>query len=250
MDKNLKDFFLHIADNGLILGHRLSEWCGHGPVLEQDMALSNIALDLIGHARFLYQYIAKQEGNGATEDDYPFKRDVIDFKNILLAEQKNGDFAHTIVRQAIFDTYNYLFTSQLIKSSNEQLSGYAQKAIKEIKYHRYFSHEWFTRLGDGTEESKSRMQSALEKMWPYIDEAFKPAAYETALLKDNVSVDLPSIKDQFYTELSALIDQATLTKPDHAYMQYGGKKGNHSEHLGFILTELQFLQRAYPGQKW
>lgn len=250
MDNNLKNYCLYIADNSLILGHRLSEWCGHGPVLEQDMAMSNIALDLIGQASFLYQHIAKEEGNGASEDDYPFKRDVLDFKNLLLTEQKNGDFAQTIVRQAFFDTFNYLFTTQLIKSSNDYLSSYAQKAIKEIKYHRFFSHEWFTRLGDGTEESHNRMRAAVDKLWPYIDEAFKPAAFETDLLVDNISVDLAKIKDSFYTEISQLIENATLVKPDHSYMLYGGKKGNHTEHMGFILTELQFLQRAYPGQTW
>jgi ring-1,2-phenylacetyl-CoA epoxidase subunit PaaC len=250
MDKQLKNYLLYIADNGLIMGHRLSEWCGHGPVLEQDMALSNIALDLIGHARFMYQHIAKLEGNGATEDDYPYKRDVIDFKNLLLAEQKNGDFGRTIVRQAFFDSFNYLFTSKLVDSTDQDLSSYAQKALKEVKYHKYFSHEWFTRLGDGTEESKQRMQVGVDKLWPYIDEAFKPASYETDLLEKNIAVDLSTIKEPFYAEITELIERATLKKPEHNYMQYGGKDGNHTEHLGFILSDLQFLQRAYPGQEW
>ncbi len=249
-NKDLLNYTLQLADDVMILGHRLSEWTGHGPVLEQDIALSNIALDLIGKARNLYQYAAKQEGNGKTEDDYPYKRDVLDWTNALLVEQKNGDFGQTIVRQFLFDCYHYYHLEALSKSSDEQLAFIGAKSVKEARYHLQYSSEWMIRLGDGTEESHQRMQQAIEDKIHYFEELFIPTETETRLIQTGIAPDLAMIKEKAMAKLNAVIQESTLSLPDQIFVQKGGRTGMHTEHLGYILAELQFMQKTYPDMQW
>ena len=247
---DLLNYTLQLADDVMILGHRLSEWTGHGPVLEQDIALSNIALDLIGKARNLYQYAAKQEGNGKTEDDYPYKRDVLEWKNALLVEQKNGDFGQTIVRQFLFDCYHYYHLEGLSNSADEQMAFIGAKSVKEARYHLQYSSEWMIRLGDGTEESHARMQQAIEDKIHYFEELFIPTEIETRLVQSGIAPDLTLIKAKAFAKLNAIITESTLTLPEQIFVQKGGRKGRHTEHLGYILAELQFMQKTYPDMQW
>ena len=258
MKTSLIDYTLHLADSALILGHRNSEWTGHGPILEQDIAISNIALDLIGQARNFYQYAAQLTGNGnITEDTLAYLRDGWDFKNCLLVEQPNGDWAQTILRQFFFSAYQFYFYQQLQHSSDTQLSAIAEKSLKEVTYHLKWSAEWVIRLGDGTEESNKRMQQALENLWRYTGELMIPSEYEMQLLEQNISVDLSEIKKSWEKKVKDIFEEATLLVPpektekgDAVWMQTGGKTGSHTEHLGYVLAEMQFLQRAYPGSEW
>ncbi len=247
---NLYNYILRIADNSLILGHRLSEWCGHGPVLEQDMAMTNIALDLVGQARSLYALAAEVQNEGKTEDDLAFLRDVFDFKNLLLVEQPNGDFAYTVVRQFFFSAFQLPFYKELCHSKNEILRGVAEKAVKEVSYHLRWSSEWVIRLGDGTEESHRRIQKAVNDLWTYSGEAFMADDLDNWAVENGIGVDLNSIKPIFNKTIDDVLNEATLVKPAANFMQSGGKQGTHSEHLGFLLAEMQFLQRAYPNSKW
>lgn len=244
------DNLLHLADNALILGHRNSEWCGHGPVLEQDIAISNIALDLLGQARNFYQYAAECSGNGATEDSLAYLREVVDFKNNLLAELPNGDWAHTILRQFFFSNYQYLLYQQLQRSSDGRIAAIAEKSLKEVTYHLRWSSEWVIRLGDGTEESHERIKNALEYLWPYAGELTTSAPYETAATADGTGADVSKLREQWLQKVSSVFEEATLTVPEMGWMQSGGKTGRHTEHLGYILAEMQYLQRAYPGAEW
>ncbi len=250
MKENLLKYTLHLADNALILGHRLSEWCGHGPVLEQDIALTNIALDLVGQARNLYQYAAEISGDGKTEDDFPYLRKENEFRNVLLTEYPNEDFAYTIVRQFLYDSYNFYFYNELKNSSDKRLAAIAEKSLKEITYHLRFSSEWMIRLGDGTEVSHEKMQNALEDLYPFWGELVQAEDYETALLAFGVSVDLNKIKPGIEAKVKEIMEKATLKLPEISWFQSGGKKGHHTEQLGFILTDLQYLQRTYPGAEW
>lgn len=251
MNNTLVDYTLHLADNTLILGHRISEWCGHGPVLEQDIAMANIALDCIGQARNFYQYAATLSGNGATEDSLAYLRDVMEFKNCLLVEQPNGDWGQTILRQFFFSAYQHLLYQQLKNSADPQLAAIAEKALKEVTYHLRWSSEWVIRLGDGTDESKQRMINATENLWTYTGELFMPATYETKALEEGFGADVSSLKNSWNKKVSDIFEEATLpVPPAGAWMQSGGKNGIHSEHLGFVLAEMQFLQRAYPGAEW
>jgi len=247
-------YVLHLADNALILGHRNSEWTGHGPVLEQDIAISNIALDLIGQARNLYQYAARiidPKGElGITEDTLAYLRDAWDFRNCLLVEQPNGDWAKTILRQFLFSAYQYYFYGSLQQSADQQLAAIGEKALKEVTYHLRWSGEWVVRLGDGTAESHRRLQEALQDLWPYTGELFDPAAYETYNTDLAIGVDLSAIRSPWMEQVRSIFQQATLSVPEDTWMQSGGKNGLHSEHLGYILADLQFLQRAYPGCTW
>lgn len=248
-------FTLHLADNTLILGHRNSEWCGHGPVLEQDIAITNISLDLIGQARNFYQYAAEiinhSSNQPITEDTLAYLRDARDFKNCLLTEQPNGDWAVTILRQFFFSTYQYLLYKQLQLSKDEQLAAIAEKALKEVTYHVRWSSEWVIRLGDGTEESKRRMMKAIDDLWMFTDELFVPVSYEQAAFEEGFGVDVASLKNEWLQKIKAIFEEATLPVPkEGAWMQTGGKEGRHTEHLGYILAEMQFLQRAYPGCEW
>ena len=248
--KNLIDYTLHLADNALILGHRNSEWCGHGPILEQDIAMSNIALDLIGQARNFYQYAADLSGNGATEDSLAYLRDAIDFKNCLLVELPNGNWGHTILRQFFFSTYQYFLYQQLQNCSDTQLAAIAEKALKEVTYHVRWSSEWVIRLGDGTEESKQRMLHVINELWNYTGEMFEAADYEIQVANEGIVIDLKTIQTNWNQKIRSVFDEATLPIPQNIWMQKGGKEGKHTEHLGFILAEMQFMQRAYPNSEW
>ncbi len=251
MDKQiLIKYILHLADNALIIGHRNSEWCGHGPVLEQDIAISNIALDCIGQARNFYQYAALLSGGNATEDSLAYLRDANDFKNCLLVEQPNGDWAHTILRQFFFSTYQYYFYFALQHSKDEQLGAIAEKALKEVTYHVRWSSEWVIRLGDGTEESKQRMLQAIDSLWRFTDELFMPADYELKAVEDRYGVSFADIKVKWGEKISAVFEEATLLVPTGINSKTGGKNGKHTEHLEEILTEMQMLQRRYPNAEW
>lgn len=243
-------YVLQLADNAMILGQQLGELCGHGPVLEQDIALTNISLDLIGEARILYQYAAEIEGNGKTEDDYPYKRDVLAWRNLLLVEQPNGHFGHTIVRQFMFDCYHYYHLRALSNSTDQRLSEIAQKTLKEATYHLKYSSEWMIRLGDGTSESNEKMQEAVNDRIAYFDEAFIPSNIEKESALSGIAVNCEKIKSQAWNKFNGVCEQATLTIPNIEFPQKGGKNGLHSEHLGYILSDLQFLQRAYPNSNW
>lgn len=247
----LVDYILRIGDSALILGHRLSEWCGHGPVLEQDIALTNIALDLVGQARSLLTYAGEIEGQGRSEDDLAFLRDVYDYKNVLLAEQPNGHFGDTIARQFYYDTFNYYFLKELEKSSDEQLAGFATKSLKEVSYHLRHSTEWIIRLGDGTAESHEKIQKSLDDLYMFTGELFQMDEIDAAMIEAGIGVDLNVIRTAWNEHMQRTFAEATLTLPDsETWMQSGGKTGQHGEHLGFLLAEMQFLPRAYPGATW
>ncbi len=244
------DYALRIGDNALILGQRLSEWCGHGPVLEQDIALTNVALDLIGQARSYLQHAAVLEERGRDEDQLAYLRDARGFRNVLLVEQPNEDFARTIVRQCFFDLFHYLFTEQLTQSQDEQLAAIAEKSLKEIAYHQRYSSEWMIRLGDGTERSHQKMQEAVEDLWMYTGELTAADAVDRQMLEAGIGVDLEKLRSPYYDRLAQVMKEATLQTPASDWMQSGGKTGLHTEHLGYILAEMQYLQRAYPGNQW
>jgi ring-1,2-phenylacetyl-CoA epoxidase subunit PaaC len=267
------DYTLRLADDALILGHRLSEWCGHAPILEQDIALTNTGLDHLGRARSLYQYAAEQfnslpagektnvftsitlqnkvsSGSAIDEDDLAYLRDGWDFRNVLLVEQPNMDWAYTVARSFFYDVFNYLFYAALSKSSDEVLSSVAEKSLKEVTYHLRWSSEWVIRLGDGTGESHARMQQAVNELWMYTGELFMMNETDRTMLKEGAGPDLGLLKQPWMERVSAVFAGATLDTPAGKWMQQGGKEGRHSENLGYILTELQFVQRAYPGMEW
>lgn len=238
----MTDYLIHLGDNALILGHRNSEWCGHGPVLEQDIAITNISLDLIGQARNFYQYAATLKNDGSTEDSIAYLRDAREFRNCLLAELPKGDWAQTILRQFFFSNYQYELYSLLANSEDIQLAAICAKALKEVTYHLRWSSEWVIRLGDGTEESKQRLEKALEELWPYTGELFIAAAYEQQAPS--------SFKEACTKRMKEVFEEATINMPAETFPQTGGKTGMHTEHLGFILAEMQYLQRAYPNSTW
>lgn len=244
------DYILRLADSAMILGHRLSEWCGHGPVLEEDIALSNIALDQIGLARLLYTHAGAVEGSGRTEDDFAFKRDVMEWRNVLLAEQPNGDFADTIARQFLIDCFNVELLSSLSNSADAELAAIAAKSLKEVTYHRRHSGEWVIRLGDGTDESHRRMQAALERQWIFTDELFEMDGLDRAMIAAGIGTDLSALRPAWDAMVNRVLDEATLTRPSADFPRSGGRTGNHSEFLGYILADLQFMQRAYPDMEW
>lgn len=250
-EQALFNYVLSMADTTLILSHRLSEWCGHGPVIEQDIAMSNIALDLIGEARNFYEYAAKLEDKGKTEDDYAYFRESNGFKNLLLCEQPNGDFAHTIMRQFLFDSFHYHLLSGLRKSPDETLRAIAEKSFKEASYHIKWSSEWVIRLGDGTDISKQKLEAALKSLWMFTGELTNPTEDEKILIAQKLIPDFEDIKKTWMEQVKAVFEQATLTFPETKNnVQQGGKTGKHSEHLSYLLAEMQSVQRAYPGLKW
>ena len=272
-DSHLLDYTLRLADDALILGHRLGEWCGHGPVLEQDIALTNTSLDHLGRARSLYQYAADQfnafspeaktdtftsialqqvfaTGSPVDEDDLAYLRDGWDFRNVLLVEQPNNDWAYTTARAFFYDAFNYLFFKALVNSKDETLSAIAEKSLKEVTYHLRWSSEWVVRLGDGTDESHQRMQKAVNELWSYTGELFIANETDNALLQRGISVDLNALKQPWADIVQNVFAEANIIAPKDTWMQQGGKDGRHSEHLGYILAELQFMQRAYPGMEW
>lgn len=244
-------YLLQAADTSLVLGHRLSEWCGHGPVLEQDLALANIALDLLGEARSYYQYAAELEGLGRTEDDLAYLRSAVEYRNPLLVEQPNGDFAHTIVRQFLFDNYHYHLLRELATSPDAQLAAIAEKAVKEAAYHLKWSSEWMIRLGDGTDESRRRLDKAIAALWRYATELTQPTPAEAELQALGVLPSYEALLPAMQAHTAHVLAEATVPIPTiPAYTGAGGKQGRHSEHLGYLLAELQYVQRAYPGLQW
>lgn len=249
-DQVLFEYLLRLGDNCLILSQRLSEWCGHGPVLEEDIALTNVALDLLGHARFWLSYAGEIEEAGRDDDQLAFLRDAGDFRNVLLVEQPNGDYAVTTVRQFYFDAWHYLMLQRLEHSSDARIREIAAKALKEVTYHLERSADWVIRLGDGTEESHRRTQSAAEDMWMYTGELFEMDAVDADLVARGIGVDLGALRAPWLDTVQKTFAEATLILPSSSWMQRGGKHGVHTETLGFILAEMQFLQRAYPGAQW
>ena len=252
------NYVLHLADNSLILAQRSSEWCGHGPVLEQDIAITNISLDLLGQARNLYQYAAQlinQSGQPslekmATEDSLAYLRAEREFKNCLLVELPNGDWGQTTLRQFFFSTYQFYLFNALQRGRDTQLAAIAEKALKETSYHLRWSSEWVIRLGDGTPESHQRMLNALHELWPYTGEFFEWTGYEKGFWQENNGADASLLQQEWMSKVTEIFHDATLSIPEKVFMQTGGKNGLHTEHMGYILTDLQYLQRAYPGAQW
>lgn len=250
-EEALLEVLLRLADDRLILGHRLSEWAGHGPELEEDLALANIALDMIGHAASLYAYAAEIAGTD-TEDWHAYFRDDIDFKNVALVELPNGDFAFTMVRLFLFSAWSYLLYNSLNKIiSDEQLKGMLNKHLKEIRYHLRHSREWVLRLGDGTEESRNRSQSALNDLWMYTGELFQSDPSEQACISHKLYLDVSDLKTEWMNFVQETLGEATLTSPDDEHYFYSGSRsGRHTEHLGRLLAEMQFLRRSHPQADW
>lgn len=266
-------FILRLADDALIYGHRVSEWCGHGPILEQDIALTNTALDHIGRARSLYQYAATlcnampmeersalftsvaiqniiTSGANLEEDHLAYLRDGWDFKNVLLVEHPNVDWAYTVARAFFFDAFNFELFQELSKSTDSELAAIAAKSLKEVTYHLRWSSEWVIRLGDGTDESKEKIETAVNALWSFTGELFVPTDYETAMAHAGIAPDVTSLKAAWMNRVQQICTDATLTLPTESWMHNGGKNGIHTEQLGYILAELQFMQRAYPGMTW
>jgi ring-1,2-phenylacetyl-CoA epoxidase subunit PaaC len=246
----LNEYALRLGDDALILGQRLSEWCGHAPMLEVDLALANIGLDLLGQATHFLGYAGELENKGRNADALAFLRDGLDFRNCLLVEQPNGDFAMTVARQFLFSAWHHLFLRELAKSNDRTLAAIAAKAEKEVAYHAAFAAEWVVRLGDGTAESKRRIAAAFEWLWRFTDELFAMDEMDDALLASGVAVDKAALRPAWDARVDAVLAEATLAKPAPRRAVLGGRSGKHSEHLGHMLTEMQFLQRAYPGATW
>jgi ring-1,2-phenylacetyl-CoA epoxidase subunit PaaC len=246
---SLFTYTLRIADSSLILGQRMSEWCSNGPTLEEDIAMSNISLDMFGQANGFYQYAAQLDGTKSA-DELAFRRNEREFFNHQLVEQENGNFGTTMVRNFLHDVFNFLFYTELSKSKDETLSALASKSLKEVKYHLRHSSNWLIRLGDGTGESNTIVQDALEELWMYTGELFEMDNLDAELLNSGIAVDNSALKSEWDRMVNKTLVKAKLTRPEDAYMATGGKKGIHTEYLGFILSEMQFLQRAYPDAKW
>jgi ring-1,2-phenylacetyl-CoA epoxidase subunit PaaC len=246
----LFEYLLRLGDNALILGHRLSEWCGHSPALEEDLALSNVALDLIGQTQLWLNLAGEVEGKGRDADKLAYLRDGRDFRNVLLVEQPNGDFAVTMARQFYFDAWHYLLLRELTGSKDSRIAEIAAKGLKEVTYHLERSRDWVLRLGDGTEESHRRMQSAIDDLWMYTGELFESDEIDQAMAREGLGPDLATLHEPWLGLVRATAEEATLSLPQPGWAQKGGKRGIHSEHLGYILADLQFLQRAYPNATW
>ncbi len=246
----LFNYVLALGDDAITMGHRLSEWCRNAPFLEEDLAIGNVALDFIGRAQMFYQYAAELDDQGRSEDDLAFLRDCRDFRNLLIYELPKGDFAFTMVRQMIVDLFNMEFLEQLTKSSDERLSAIAGKCIKESRYHLRRSHDWVLRLGDGTEESHERAQRALVDIWGYTPELFMVDESEQQLVQAGIAVDRAALMSVWDNRVGQILTEAKLQKPEDSWKVEGGRRGVHTEHLGHMLSELQFLQRAYPGLQW
>ncbi len=249
-DQSLLVFVLRLADDHLILGHRLSEWCGHAPTLEEDLSMPNMALDLIGQARALYHYAGELEGKGRREDEFAYLRLEREYANCLMVERPNGDFAHTMLRQLYFAAFMEPMWRAMARSSDRTLSGIAVKASKEIAYHIRHAGEWVIRLGDGTEESAARMQAAAEDLAPYVEELFEADAVTTAVVEARIAPDPASLRQSFDRTISTIFSDAFLDMPSAPFVQRGGREGRHGEAMGYLLAELQYMQRTYPGAEW
>jgi ring-1,2-phenylacetyl-CoA epoxidase subunit PaaC len=258
LDTHLLEYLLRLADSDLVLAQRLSEWVGKGPVIEEDIALTNVGLDLIGQARLWYGYAGEVEarihGKGRDEDQFAFRRDAAEFRNVLLVEQPNGSYADTMARQFCFDRMHVLLLRALAASRDARMAEIAAKSLKEAIYHAERSADWVIRLGDGTDESRRRMQAALDDVWMYTGEMFAADAVEIELAQAGVGVDARALKPAWDAAVDAVLAEATLTRPADGWMQGtlspGGRQGVHTEHLGYLLAEMQFLQRAYPDARW
>jgi ring-1,2-phenylacetyl-CoA epoxidase subunit PaaC len=249
-DEALFEFLLRMGDSTLILSHRVSEWCGHAPVIEEDIALANTALDLIGQTQFWLELAGEVEGKGRSADDLAYLRDAWDFRNLLLVERPNGDFGKTLMRQFLFDAFQSLMLGKLLKSSDKRVADIAEKASKEVAYHVERSADTVVGLGDGTAESHARMQAALDDLYPYVGEMFVSDAVDAALVKAGIAPDPASLRADWDMLVGRVMKDATLDIPQDAFTHKGGKTGTHTEHLGYILADMQFLQRAYPGAEW
>lgn len=249
-DNNLFQWLLRLGDDSLILGHRLSEWCGHGPILEEDIAMTNISLDLIGQATTLLAYAGKVEDKGRDEDALAFLRYERDYRNNLLVEQPNGDFGMTILRQFLFDAYRMPFFEALQESTDAQVAAIAEKSLKETKYHFRHSAEWVIRLGDGTQESHERIQQSLNVLWRYTSDLFVSDAIQEEMEAQGVSPKMADIKATWEKSVHHVLAEATLEIPGNKWEQKGGREGKHTEHLGYLLAEMQYMQRAYPNMEW
>jgi ring-1,2-phenylacetyl-CoA epoxidase subunit PaaC len=250
MNQNLIQYIFGVADNCLILGQRLGELCGHGPSLETDIALTNISLDLLGQTRSYYQYVAKLQGGDATEDTVAFLRLEREYKNVLLVEQPNTDFAYSIARQFFFDVFHLALLNELQNSKDEMLKAIANKSIKEVSYHVRFSSDWIKRLGDGTEESHQKIQTAINELWIFTDELFHQTDADKEMVQQGIGVDVTLLKEEYYRRINSILEEATLEIPQVEYFQKGGKLGIHSEHMGYLLSDLQYMQRTYPNMTW
>ncbi len=246
----IKQYAIRLGDDAVVQGHRLSEWCSNGPFLEEDLALTNVALDFIGRARMFYSYAAEIDGGEFTEDSYVYQRDCRDFSNLLIHELPRGDFAFTMARQYLVDEFDLAFMQVLCDSSDQTLAAIAAKAIKESHYHLRRSRDWMLRLGDGTEESHRRMQKAVDDLWGYTAELFELDELEQSLADQGVAVDSAAMKVDWQKAVGATLKEATLEVPEDDWSIRGGRHGMHTEHLGHMLSDLQFVQRAYPGQEW
>ena len=243
-------YVLRRADDALILGHRLSEWCGHAPMMEEDMAMANMGLDLLGQARELYSYAAKVEGKDNDEDKLAYLRDVRQYRNLLLLEQPNGDFARTMTRQFFYAAFSDLYWRAMMNSRDATLAAVAAKSEKESAYHLRHSSEWMVRLGDGTDESHRRAQTAVDDLWAFTGEMFAVDDSERGLIDAGIAVDPETFRASWLQTVARVLDEATLARPQNDWMQQGGRDGRHSEHLGHLLSELQSMQRAFPGATW
>ncbi len=250
VENALFEYLLRLGDDRLVLGHRMSEWCGHGPILEEDIAMSNIALDLVGHATSLLALAGEIEGKGRNEDALAYFRDATAYRNALLVELPNGDFAFTIVRQFLFDAYSVLLWDALSRCSHPTLSGIAAKSLKEDKYHLRHSGEWVVRLGDGTEESHTRAQTALNALWRFTAELFDHDAIDVAVAAQGIEVDQAGLQSRWHSMVSDVVQRATLTLPTDGAMRRGGRRGLHTEHLGHLLATMQIVARSHPGATW
>ncbi|NOD85619.1 1,2-phenylacetyl-CoA epoxidase subunit PaaC [Ruegeria sp. HKCCD6119] len=249
-DEAFLQFLLRIGDNTLILGHRVSEWCGHAPVLEEDIALANTALDLIGQTQ-MWLGLAGEADGGKSADDLAFLRDAWDFRNVLLVEVPNGDFGRTLMRQFLFDAWHSIMLGRLMASSDERVAAIAAKASKEVTYHLERSGDTVVGLGDGTEESHARMQDALDYLWPYVGEMFAGDEVDAQMVAAGIAPNPADLREEYDALVERVLNQATLTIPESRFAHKGGRNGRmHTEHLGHLLTQMQWLQRAYPGAKW
>ncbi len=250
MENKLYNYILTLGDNSLILAQRLSELCGHGPSLETDIALTNISLDLFGQVRNYFQYAAEISEKEESEDSIAFLRVDREYRNCWLAEQPNSDFAHVICRQYLFDVYHLQLMQSMESSADNQLSAIAKKSIKEVKYHVRFSREWMKRLGDGTEISNLKLQDALNHLYPFVNEFFQETELDKEMAKNGIGPNLTELKDTYFSTIHDLMQEAQLTIPEPNWRQTDGKLGFHSEQLGFLLAEMQYMQRVYPNMEW
>ncbi len=249
-DTQLVDYLLRLGDNALVLGQRLSEWTGHAPIIEEDLALTNVALDLIGQARMWLAYAGEAEGCGRDEDRLAYFRDARDFRNALLVELPSGDYGRTLVREFLFDTWHFYLLGALGASREERLAGIAQKAVREVAYHVRRSGDWLVRLGDGTEHSHAKVQAALDDLWPYTGELFRSDEIDAEMVRCGIGTSLEALRGPWLEHVGRVVADATLKLPQDGWMHSGGKAGRHSEHLGYLLAEMQSVRRSVPGDHW